>query len=237
MLRLPPSAFPLNSRLAACRGSTPASRLTSNHITRYDSFTHVPHSITPDRRRIVEQEIARATQRVVRIGRLRHRWTGVEVVVLVARRTAATERAAAAARRRAGTAVIATAVRAGHTGTAAVVAQTATAVDVAVRVLVAVAAPRWRAARRAIVRGIRIAWAAFAAAIPVEGTAVAAGAAGFQVAAAAATAQPAFGQPQWPRCIAGHAHMARLGTRGTRIATRLTAFRTNRLAANGRQRR
>ena len=46
-------------------------------------------SIRPNRGRVLQQEVARAADGVVRVSNLADRWAGVEVVLLIARRAAA----------------------------------------------------------------------------------------------------------------------------------------------------
>jgi len=200
------------------------------------------YSIRPNRGRIVHQEIARATQCVIRIRRLSDRRTRVEIVVLIAGGAAAAERAAQAARRRPAAAIVLAAMRTSHARllpTLSVLADATAAIDVAVRVAVPVAAPIGRTASRAIVFAARVARATLLAFIPIEHTAVAARAIRFQVAATAARVAAAFATADRPRRVPGDRHMARLPARTARIATRLTAigFRTDRSAANGRQHR
>src|SRR5262245_51061805 len=62
-------------------------------------------SIGPDARRVVEQEVTRTTQRVVRVSRLSNRRARVEVVVLIAARAAAAVRTSVAANARTAAAV------------------------------------------------------------------------------------------------------------------------------------
>ena len=118
-----------------------------------------PESISTNAGRVAEQEISRTTQRVVRIRGLSDRRTGIEVVVLVARWAAAAERATLAARPRAAAAiVVATAASTLLASGPAlpVVANARTVIHVAIRMAIPVAAPIWRATRRAIVRPVRV---------------------------------------------------------------------------------
>src|SRR5215471_18706315 len=103
---LPPSASPLKTKPAAL-GASLRGRLVKRDSVHaaIELFCRFPApcselvppgSIRPNRRRILFEEIARATRRVVRISRLADRRTRVERVVLIARRAATRPRAASA---------------------------------------------------------------------------------------------------------------------------------------------
>jgi hypothetical protein len=185
-------------------------------------------SVSADRRWIAQQKVARAAECVVRVSRLSHWRTRIEVVILVARRTAAA--AWASARRGAGATIIVDIGRA-----LPVLAQARLVILVTPRMLVTIAAPIRRAARRAIVRSLRIP-STLAAVVAIEHATVTAWAIHIQVAAPSARiVGDTLTTPARPwRMILNH-HVTRLTTATVRIAERLTAFRTHRLAAHGRR--
>jgi hypothetical protein len=122
-------------------------------------------SIRPERRRIVEQEIAWAADCVIGVGRLGHRWARVEVVVVVT--------GIAAAGRSGSSAHAAAVTVTAHggpqwPGTLVVVAIAFVAGSETVRMAVAVAAPIGRRAGRAIVRARSVTGSAIVSTVAVE---------------------------------------------------------------------
>lgn len=111
--RAPTAADParVRSRCLQFR-SRKAMRRVEDRTNSASTLRFPPRSIGPYRGRVVQQEIAWATQCVVRIGGLRDGRSGREVVIVISRGTATAERAARAARCRARAAIIALTIRA-----------------------------------------------------------------------------------------------------------------------------
>jgi len=161
-------------------------------------------SIRPNRRRIIQQEIPRTTQRVIRIRRLSNRRPRIEVVILIATRPTAAERTAVATRPRTATAV-STATPWTNTIrlaiTAIVLAVALMARLIPERMLMPIAAPVTRAARRAIIRTRRILRSTFRALVPIEHAAISTRASRFDVAAVPRRPSAAFAAALRPRCV------------------------------------
>ena len=112
-------------------------------------------SIRPNRRRIIQQEIPRTTQRVIRIRRLSNRRSRIEVVVLIATRSTTAARAARCNHARPAAAIAAAAMLADAIRlpvATVVLAVALAAILVTNRMPMPVAAPIARVARRAIIR-------------------------------------------------------------------------------------
>jgi hypothetical protein len=183
------------------------------------SLLSAPSSIRPQRRRIIQQEIARTTHGVIRIGRLRYRRTRGEIVNVVARIEAAT-----AARRglatNAAAVAIATYSRVDR-GRALVRALAFVTGHVAMRMAVPAAAPSASGvARRAIVRSRPVAGPAILSAIAAKQAAIRAHATTAATVLQGAAAANIVALAHWPRCVLRPLHVAWLvASLATRVAT------------------
>jgi hypothetical protein len=237
LLRANPFTQAVVFSTAAMRQRIPAPRIPHPPLS---------NSIRSDRRRVIQQKVPRSPQRVIRIRCLRHRRAGIEVIVVVTAWAAAAARGTTRRRRTATRTTIAvTAQPAVWTGRFAMTgdltlafAQASATIDVAVRVLIPVAAPIGRIAGRAIIGTRVIARTALRTAVTVEAATLSARIRMLQIAAAAAAVIRIWAD--WPWRVPGRLHMtrfaafiaARVSTSGSaRVATTAATLHIHRSAA------